>query len=93
MKAVNIAELKNNLSSYLKKVQKGEEVVVKHRNVPIAKIVQWTGADQDDLADLAAKGAVRLGSGAIDDSFWTTPGPKVPEQAIKKAIAAERFDG
>ena len=32
MQTVNIADLKNNLSAYLAKVQNGEELLVKDRN-------------------------------------------------------------
>jgi prevent-host-death family protein len=39
MKIANIAELKNKISEYLAAVENGEEVEVRKRNVPIARIV------------------------------------------------------
>ena len=39
MRSVNIAELKNSLSAYLRLVRDGEEVVIRDRNRAIARIV------------------------------------------------------
>ena len=39
MKVANIAELKNKISEFISAVEKGEEVEVRKRNVPIARIV------------------------------------------------------
>lgn len=39
MNPVTIAELENDLRGYLKKVRKGEELLIKVRNKPVAKIV------------------------------------------------------
>ena len=43
MKRVKIAELKDNLSRYLRAVEKGEEVEVTDRGRPIARIVPIGG--------------------------------------------------
>jgi prevent-host-death family protein len=55
MKIANIAELKNRLSAYLSLVEKGEEVEIRKRNVPIARVVP--------LRRKSSKPS-RLGSGA-----------------------------
>jgi len=39
MRSVNIAELKNSLSRYLTYAKQGEEIVVRDRNLPVAKLV------------------------------------------------------
>jgi prevent-host-death family protein len=39
MKITNIAELKNRISEYLAAVENGEEIEVRKRNVPIARII------------------------------------------------------
>ena len=39
MKIANVAELKNRLSAYLSLVEKGEEIEIRKRNVPIARVV------------------------------------------------------
>ena len=38
---VRIAELKNNLSRYLRSAQKGHEIVIKDRETPIARLVPY----------------------------------------------------
>jgi len=39
MKIANIAELKNRISEFVSAVENGEEIEVRRRNVPIARIV------------------------------------------------------
>ncbi len=39
MKIANIAELKNRLSEFLSYVERGEEIEVRKRNIPIARVV------------------------------------------------------
>ncbi len=39
MRIANTAEFKNRISEYLSAVEKGEEVEVRRRNVPIARVV------------------------------------------------------
>ncbi len=86
MRAVNIGELKNNLSRYLNEVRGGAEVVVKDRNKPIARIVPL-GAPKDDQADLmelVAAGSARLPQSGdpLPRSFWTAPMPKASVDLI-----------
>ncbi len=54
---VGVRELKNNLSRYLTRVQKGEEIIVTDHGSPIARLVTVT-AETDRLASLIASGAV-----------------------------------
>lgn len=39
MKIANIADLKNHLSQFISLVENGEEIEVRRRNIPIAKVV------------------------------------------------------
>ena len=39
MKIANIAELKNRLSEFLALVEQGEEIEIRKRNIPIARVV------------------------------------------------------
>jgi prevent-host-death family protein len=39
MKIINITELKNHINSYLSLVEAGEEIEVRKRNIPIAKVI------------------------------------------------------
>jgi prevent-host-death family protein len=92
MKSVNIAELKNRLSLYLNEVKAGEEILVRDRNVPVARIVPLRADDYDEeRLRLAAEGRIRLGSGEpLDDSFWETPAPEIPMDEIRRVIDEER---
>ena len=94
MKAVNIAELKNNLSLYLRKVRSGQEIIVRDRDVPVAKIIPWQGDYDEELLELARKGIVSLGNGKpLGDDFWDIPVPKVPEDVIRRIVKEEREAG
>ncbi len=92
MKAINIAELKNNLSLYLRRVRTGEEILVRDRDIPVAKIIPWHGEQDDQLLELAKQGKILLGSGQIEDHFWQLPAPRVSEKALRDAMFAERED-
>lgn len=61
MVSVNIAELKNRLSKYLTFVKGGEEIVIRDRNLPVAKLVPFPAeeATEEDLL-LVAAGKMRL---------------------------------
>jgi prevent-host-death family protein len=39
MKVANIAELKNRLSEFLSFVEQGEEIEIRKRNLPIARLI------------------------------------------------------
>ena len=92
MKSVNIADLKNHLSAYLNDVKGGEEILVRDRNRPVAKIVPLTRSKDEDeeLVALAAQGKLRLGEGSLEESFWELPAPRVSNAAIRRAIEQER---
>lgn len=70
MKKVGTRELKNRLSAYLRRVRRGEKLIVTDRGVPVAEIgpVQPETprspqkALQEILQDLAAQGILRLGT-------------------------------
>jgi prevent-host-death family protein len=95
---VNIADLKDRLSSFLHRVRAGEELVIRDRNLPIAKIVPLhdAGADAEELA-LVAAGHMTLPVQQLDQKhFWsigarTKKSPKIAK-AIQQAIAADRKD-
>lgn len=55
MKVANIAELKNNISKYLSLVEKGEEIKICKRNIPIAYLVP--------IAPEVKKNQTKLGCG------------------------------
>jgi prevent-host-death family protein len=92
MKSVNIAELKNRLSVYLNEVKAGEEILVRDRDQPVARIIPLARSKDDDeeLLALAAQGKLRLGGGRIQESFWEMPAPRVPATALRRVIEQER---
>jgi len=95
MKSVNVAALKNHLSAYLNEVRAGQEILVRDRQTPIARILPVArGAGEDEeLQMLAAQGKVRLGGDPIDETFWSLPAPRVRAAAVKRALDEERDDG
>ena len=88
MRSTNIADLRNRLTQYLQEVRAGEEIVVRDRQKPIAKIVPFT-VDDDD-AGLVAAGLMRKGTGKLPASFWRTRGPRVPLDVVVAAVSADR---
>jgi prevent-host-death family protein len=88
MRTVNVADLKNNLSRYLREVRRGEEILVRDRKMPIAKIVPLTEAGEFDqeLLRLAVAGVVRLPKKKLNvDAFLSLPVADVP---VREAVAA-----
>lgn len=94
MRSVNIAELKQHLSSYLKEVRAGKEIIIRDRNTPIARLMPLDQRnDQEaELLELAAQGKIRLGegNGILDESFWDLPAPSVPMSVLQRVIEEER---
>ncbi len=94
MKTVNIGELKNQLSAYLQYVRKGEEVIVKDRNKPIARILPF---DSESLSEvetrLVAEGKLKLPEREMDwDEFFAIPTGNVPREVAIQALIESRGD-
>jgi antitoxin (DNA-binding transcriptional repressor) of toxin-antitoxin stability system len=93
MRTVNIGTLKNQLSAYLRYVKNGEEVLVRDRDMPVAKIVPVTKPNPDDN-DYAAEGAYLIATGQMRpaleeldrEEFWKLPRPTVSDEAVKEAL-------
>jgi prevent-host-death family protein len=93
MKAVKIAELKNRLSNYLNDVKEGEEILIKDRDRPIARIVPIkVDSPDEEMMSLAAQGKIRLGSGAVEEDFWKMPAPQIPDEVLRRVLEEERDD-
>lgn len=91
MRSTNIADLRNRLTQYLREVRAGEEIVVRDRLRPIAKIVPFSVDDESaDDAALVAEGLMRKGSGRIPASFWQAPRPRVSLEAAVRAVRTDR---
>jgi prevent-host-death family protein len=91
MRSANIAELRNRLTQYLREVRAGEEIVVRDRQRPIAKIVPFSVDDDDsDDAALVAGGLMRKGRGTLPPSFWKARRSRVSVKAAVAALSADR---
>jgi prevent-host-death family protein len=95
MRSVNVAELKNRLSTYLTYAKGGEVIVIRDRNLPVAKLIPFTAEDasEDELA-LVAAGAMRLPEEPLDlNQLWKMPRATVTGNAAAQAVLDERDEG
>lgn len=95
MRSVNVAELKNNLSKYLTFAKSGEEIVIRERNLPVAKLVPLSTEDvseEDQL--LVAAGIMRLPKRALNvDELLRIPTGRVSGNDAVEALLKEREEG
>ena len=92
MRIVNVAELKDQLSKYLTFAKGGEEVVIRDRNLPVAKLVPFSaeGADEQELK-LVAAGKLRLPKARLDvKQLLKISTGRVAGNKAMQAIAADR---
>ena len=93
MRTVNVAELRSRLSAYLGRVRSGEEILIRDRNLAVAKIVPLskTGEFDEELLELAAQGQLQLPEKNLDlRSFFALPAPKIAADKLRAAIEEER---
>jgi len=94
-KTAAVAELKAQLSGYLRRVKAGEEILVTERGAPVARVVPvgTGGPEHERLRDLERQGWLRLGSGKLPKNFWKLPRPRDPGASVRKAVIEERETG
>jgi antitoxin (DNA-binding transcriptional repressor) of toxin-antitoxin stability system len=87
MRTINVAKLKDQLSKYLTYAKSGEEVVIRDRDLPIAKLIPFFAetTDEQELA-LVATGKLRMPIEHLDIKALL----KIPTGTVKgnKAIEA-----
>jgi prevent-host-death family protein len=95
MKSVNVAELKNRLSAYLSFARNGEEIIIRDRNLPIAKLVPFSAGDaSEDEILLVAAGKMRLPKVPLDrGALWKIPTGSVPSSRAVDALLKDREEG
>ena len=97
MKTVKIAELKNRLSYYLRRVQRGETILVCDRDRVIARLERAAApgtADGDEtewLERLERRGIVRRGTGTVPRE-WVEHRPAVKANVVA-AVLRDRDEG
>jgi antitoxin (DNA-binding transcriptional repressor) of toxin-antitoxin stability system len=92
MRTVNVAELKKRLSTFLDYTKNGEVIVIRDRNLLVAKLIPFAAEDgtEEDLA-LAAAGVIRLPAKPLDlDRLGKMPRAVVRGTAATQAILDER---
>jgi prevent-host-death family protein len=96
MKRTGIADLKSRLSSYLKVVRAGNEVLITDRGVPVAKLVPIDTARRRETRrqKLAAEGLLALGKGRVPRELLDPPrGRQTSGEGVLEALLAEREEG
>lgn len=97
MMTVKIAELRNRLSYYLRRVQRGESILVCERDRVIARIervephVQGSAGDAEWLSRLERRGVVRRGKGNLTKD-WLARRPVIRADVVA-ALLQEREEG
>jgi prevent-host-death family protein len=100
MKTVQIGDLKNHLSAHLRDVRNGEEILVRDRNEPVARIVPYVPESIEEQEKLLiARGILRPPKNPPKDreKFWAEframPRPKVSGRSAIQAVLDEREEG
>jgi antitoxin (DNA-binding transcriptional repressor) of toxin-antitoxin stability system len=68
MRSVTVAALKNRLRKYLTFAKGGEEIVIRDRNLPVAKLVPFPADEgsEEELLLLVAAGKMRLPKNEVE---------------------------
>jgi antitoxin (DNA-binding transcriptional repressor) of toxin-antitoxin stability system len=90
---VSIAQLKNGLSGYLQRVRAGETILIRDRDLPIARIEPLTGDISAEEAELAAAGLLILPAEPFDpDAILKcgTPTRMKSKKSVSEIISEDR---
>jgi antitoxin (DNA-binding transcriptional repressor) of toxin-antitoxin stability system len=92
MRSVNVAELKNQLSKYLTFAKNGEEIIIRDRRLPVAKLIPFPAGDanQQELL-LVAAGKLRMPRESADlEQLLTAPSGRARRHKVTAALLEER---
>lgn len=94
MKTVKISDLKAHLSEHLRRVRRGEEVLVCDRDQPIARIVPCNAESfSEQERRLIARGVMSPPlKPRPANSSWPMPTGKVSDEAMKRVLREDRDD-
>lgn len=96
MKSESISSAKNRLSALIKRVQRGDSVVITDRGVPVAKLVpvQLGPGVPDRILALAQQGLARLPAQVPDTAWLDRPRPQpTPGPGAVDLLLEERRQG
>lgn len=95
MRRVSIAALKARLSEYVNAARAGEEVIVTHRNRPVARLGPVSVPMRGDarLMDLIRAGLARPAGRSLPRDFWDRPRPRDRQSRALAALIEERAEG
>ena len=94
MQTATVSQLKMSLSSYLRQVKAGEEVVITEHGRPIARLLPLASPVPlpEHLKGLEEKGLLKRGEKPLPN-FWDLPRPADPQAAVRSAVLREREEG
>ena len=90
MRSTNISDLRTHLTRYLKEVRAGEEIIVRDRQLPFAKIVPLAHDDAAEDAALVASGMMRKAQRALPASFWRVRRPSLRPGVAANSVSRDR---
>lgn len=93
MRQIGVAELRRDLSNWLKRVQAGETIIVQDRETPIAQLspIPDLGPFRTELKELAAQGLLRLpDTSELWQGFAALPLAEVSAEALRESLELER---
>lgn len=95
MRSVNVAELKNHLSKYLTFAKSGEEIVIRDRNLPVAKLIPFrSDAASDEELLLVASGQMQIPTTSVKvDELLKIPTGSVDSSGGIQALLDDRDEG
>ena len=96
MTRVGVAKIKAKLSSYLKKVKAGQELIITERGLPVAKLVPLDGKQKaaSEREQLIREGLLIPGRGKVRDELLIPPkGDPTVGRSVLDALLEERRTG
>jgi prevent-host-death family protein len=90
-KPVPVAELKARLSEYLRRVRRGDEVIISDRGVPIARLSPLGSAAGFDA--LVSSGIARAPQRPLPADFWDLPRAADKTGRLVEILLEERTEG
>jgi len=94
MEKATISQMKNHLSSYLRKVKAGVTVLILDRDQPVARLesVKKTKGGEESLARLERAGLLKRGTTFIPLKRLR-PDPPMSKKSVLDALLEERREG